>query len=125
MLFITNYLAPFALNLLATSMIYVGILFISSQFLPSLFENIYSNTNALVRTVIATITLIAPSNMIIGFVYKNFPASVAGITNIIAVVLILTIIAILIDNIKISTTIIISLILAIAACSFLLYNLSK
>tara|TARA_Y100001960_G_scaffold208445_1_gene217705 strand:+ start:259 stop:636 length:378 start_codon:yes stop_codon:yes gene_type:complete len=125
MLFITNYLPPFALNLLATSMIYVGILFISSQFLPSLFENIYSNTNAIVRTIIATITLIAPSNMIIGFVYKNFPASVAGITNIISVVLILTIIAILIDNIKISTTIIVSLILAIAACSFLLYNLSK
>lgn len=125
MLFITNYITPFAMNFFATTMIYVGILFISTQFIPSTLESLYANTNTLIRTAIATIVFIAPSNVIIGYVYKNFPASIAGITNIISVVLILTIIAILIDNIKISTTIVVSLILAIVACAFLLFNLSK
>jgi len=125
MLSITSYLIPFAINFFATSIVYVGILFISGQLLPVQLASIYTATNSLARTGIAIILVTAPANLLISYVYKNFPASTAGITNIISVVLILTLIAVLIDNIKINATIIISLVLAILACSFLLLNLTK
>ena len=125
MLSFASYIIPFALNFLATCMIYTGILFISTQLTPSILEVIYANTNTLSRTVIATLLAIAPANIIIGYVYKNYAASTAGITNIVAVVLVLTIIAVVIDNIKVNATIVVSLLLAIFACSFLLFNLTK
>ncbi|HAG53098.1 MAG TPA: hypothetical protein DCL21_04855 [Alphaproteobacteria bacterium] len=125
MLPITNYLIPFAINFFATGIVYAGILFISGQFLPVQLATIYTTTNSLTRTAIAVLLLTAPANLLISYVYKNFPASIAGVTNIISVVIILTIIAVLIDNIRINTTIIISLVLAISACSFLLLNLTR
>lgn len=125
MLFFANYFIPFILNFLATCMIYIGILFMSTKLLPSLLYSVYDNTSILIRTAIAVIVLMTPANVLVSYVYKNYNASTAGITNIIAVVLVLTIVAVLVDNIKVNMPVVIALMLAICSCSFLLFNLTK
>jgi hypothetical protein len=125
MLTITNYFNPFMLNFAAACIIYTGLLFMSGQLLPSLLETVYNNTNLTIRTIIAVLVCTTPANVLISHIFKSNPAAVAGITNIMAVVIVLTIIAVLIDNIKINASILISMAFAMVACGNLIYQLQK
>lgn len=122
---ITNYLTPFCLNFLATCIIYTGLLFMSGQLLPSILSSVYDNTNLLIRTIIAVLICTTPANILMSHIFKTNPASIASVTNIMAATLVLTIVAILIDNVKINTTILISIAFAMAACGNLIFQLQK
>lgn len=125
MLAITNYLNPFILNFFATCIIYIGLLFMSGQLLPSLLADVYDNTNIAIRTVIAVLVCTTPANVLISYIFKSNPAAIASITNLISVVLVLTLVAVLVDNIKVNASILISMAFAMVACGNLIYQLQK
>lgn len=125
MLMLTSYLIPFVLNVIGNSIIFVGILFMSARLMPSVLTTFYENSTAFTRLLIATIICFMPANLLISFIYKNNSACVAGVTNIMSAVLVVTTVAILADNIKINASIMFSLAVAMVSCGYLLYNIVK
>ena len=107
-MFEINQIKTIFLITIGTFLIFIGITFLSHQFLPSYLEQFYKNTPKWLQLLIFAFLISIPANLMFAKAYQTSSASFTGVVYIVSVIMGSLILAILIDNVKINLNIIIA-----------------
>ena len=107
-MFEINQIKTIFLITIGTFLIFIGITFLSHQFLPSYLGQFYKNTPKWLQLLIFAFLISIPANLMFAKAYQTSSASFTGVVYIVSVILGSLILAILIDNVKINLNIIIA-----------------
>ena len=107
-MFEINQIKTIFLITIGTFLIFIGITFLSNQFLPSYLGQFYKNTPKWLQLLIFAFLISIPANLMFAKAYQTSSASFTGVVYIVSVILGSLILAILIDNVKINLNIIIA-----------------
>ncbi len=102
-----------------TFLIFIGITFLSHQFLPSYLAQFYKSTPKWLQLLIFAFIISIPANLMFAKAYQSSSASFTGIIYIISVVLGSVIVAMLIDRVKINLNIILATFAMLASAVWL------
>lgn len=85
----------------AHMLIFLGVSIINGQFLPSLFQPIYDQSNIMVRSFVVVMLLMWPANAFVGKGFEASPSvAYAGMAMFVAVVLATFALVLLVEGIK-------------------------
>ncbi len=84
--------------IVANAVVYAGIFFMNSQFIPSYLTSIYENTTYTLRLIICLFTFLTLGNILFSKGFQIFDINQAALMNIIAFVLVQIFIAVIFSN---------------------------
>jgi len=120
-----NQIKTIFLISIGTFLIFIGITFLSNQFLTSYLAQFYKNTPKWIQLLLFAFIISIPANLMFAKAYQISSASFAGVIYIISVVLGSVIVAVLIDGVKINFKIILSTLAMIASAVCLTLTLKN
>lgn len=110
---------------IAQILIYIGVTFLSGQFLPTTMESFYQSVPRWIQILGFAIVIAIPANLLMSIAYRVSGASFASIVYVIAVVTGAIIVSMLVDNIKPNWSLFISYLCLLASAVWVQSNLLK